>query len=229
LKNFLPILTRCHLFEGLQPDAINELLDCVMPRRKKYAKNSFVLMEDDEPKSIGIVLSGLLHIVNDDYWGNQSIVARIEPGELFAEAFVCGGGKKLPVSVIAAEPSEIMSLDFNRVTRACSSACGFHSRLIQNMIAILAKKNILLMEKIECLARRSTRSKVLSYLSALAKRQKSGAVEIPFNRQELADYLSVDRSALSAELCRMRDEGLLTFHKNRFHILEYAHNGALMY
>ena len=177
-------------------------------------------MEDDEPKSIGIVLSGLLHIVRDDYWGNRDIVSPVEPGELFAEAFVCGGAKKLPVSVIAVEPSEVMRFDFNRITRTCSSACVFHTRLIQNMISTLARKNIQLMEKIECLAQRSTRSKVLSYLSAVAKRQKSGDVEIPFNRQELADYLSVDRSALSAELCRMRDEGLLAFQKNKFCIKE---------
>jgi CRP-like cAMP-binding protein len=220
LKNFLPVLSRCRLFDGIDPKTITALLGCIMPNTKKYSRNSFVLMEDDEPKSIGIVLSGLLHIIRDDYWGNRDIVSAVVPGELFAEAFVCGGAKKLPVSVIAAEPSEIMRLDFNRITRTCSSACGFHTRLIQNMISTLAQKNIQLMEKIECLARRSTRSKVLSYLSALAKRQKSGNVEIPFNRQELADYLSVDRSALSAELCRMRDEGLLTFRKNRFCIVE---------
>jgi CRP-like cAMP-binding protein len=147
-------------------------------------------------------------------------VARVEPGELFAEAFVCGGVQKLPVSVMAAEPSEIMRLDFNKITRACSSACNFHTGLIQNMIAILAHKNILLMEKIECLTQRSTRAKVLSYLSAVAKRHKNGIITIPFNRQELADYLSVDRSALSAELCRMRDEGLVAFHKNKFHIMK---------
>jgi CRP-like cAMP-binding protein len=216
LKHFLPVLSRCRLFEGIEPKTIAALLGCIRHSEKKYRRNSFVLLEDDKPKSIGIVLSGLLHIVRDDYWGNRDIVSVVEPGELFAEAFVCGGAEKLPVSVIAAEPSEIMRLDFTRITTVCSSACAFHTRLIQNMISTLAQKNIQLMEKIECLGRRSTRSKVLSYLSACAKRQKSGDVEIPFNRQELADYLSVDRSALSAELCRMRDEGLLTFHKNKF-------------
>lgn len=220
MKNFLPILTRCRLFEGLNPGEIGALLGCVTPGRKKYAKDSFVLMEDDEPKSIGIVLSGLLHIVRDDYWGNRAIVARVEPAELFAESFVCAGASKIPVSVIAAETAEVMRFDFHRITGTCSTACAFHTRLIQNMISILAQKNMMLMEKIECLSRRGIRQKALAYLSAEAKRQKNGHITIPFNRQELADYLSVDRSALSAELCRMRDEGLLDFHKNRFRITE---------
>ena len=219
MKDLLP-LTRSKLFEGIKTQELGKLLDCIAPRHKKYRKGSFVFVEEDDPAFIGMVLSGLLHIVRDDYWGNRTIVTQIEPGELFAEAFVCGGVHKIPVSVTAAKDTEIIQFDFNRITTLCSSACAFHSGLVKNMLSILAQKNMRLMDKLECLTQRGTRAKVLHYLSTLAKRQKSAALTIPFNRQELADYLSVDRSALSAELCRMRNEGILSFRKNHFFIKE---------
>ena len=176
-------------------------------------------MEDDELHAMGIVLCGAVHIIRDDYWGNSRIIARIAPGELFGEAFVCGGVQKMPVSALAVEPVEAMFIDFNRITTICSSACAFHTRLIKNMIANLARKNIGLMEKIEYVTKHNTREKILSWLSQVAKEQGSSAAELPFNRQEMADYLAVERSALSAELCRMRDDGLITFHRNRFELL----------
>jgi CRP-like cAMP-binding protein len=211
---------RSPLFEGIPAGAMETLFACLMPRRKRFEKNALVLREGEEPRFAGIVLSGGLHILRDDYWGNRTLVARVEPGDLFAEAFVCGGVKRLPVSVAAAEPSEALFLEVNRVMGICSSACAAHNALIKNMLAILARKNIGLMEKLECVTQRSTRSKILSYLSALARREKKPVITIPFNRQELADYLSVERSALSAELGRMRDEGLLDFHKNQFQLAE---------
>lgn len=213
------VLIRCPLFEGLTLETIDTLLGCITPQYKNYEKSAWVLMEGDELRSIGVVLSGVLHTIQDDYWGNRTIVSRIEPGNLFGESFICGGVKESPVSIIAVEASEILLLDFTRIIGICSSACAFHSKLIKNMISNLAQQNMSLMEKIEYITQRNTRSKLLSYFSSLAKREKSNRIEIPFNRQELADYLSVDRSALSAELCRMRDEGLLWFHKNKFQIL----------
>jgi CRP-like cAMP-binding protein len=219
LKKNGEVLVRCPLFEGLTLETIDTLLGCITPSYKTYQKSAWVLMEGEELTCIGVVLSGVLHTIHDDYWGNRTIVSRIEPGNLFGESFICGGIKESPVSIIAVETSEILLLDFNRILGICSSACAFHSRLIKNMISNLAQKNMGLMEKIEYITQRNTRSKLLSYLSNLAKRGRSAVIEIPFNRQELADYLSVERSALSAELCRMRDEGLLAFHKNKFQIL----------
>jgi CRP-like cAMP-binding protein len=218
MKKIPPVLNRCLLFKGLAPEKINLLLDCIVPRHKKYAKETFILMEDDEIRSIGVVVSGAVHIVRDDYWGNRVIVAQIGPGEIFGEVFVCSGVKKLPVSVVAAEKSEVLLLDFNRIITTCPAACDFHTKVIQNTVSILAQKSLNLMEKIECITQHSTRAKILFYLSSIAKRQKNDSIEIPFNRQELADYLSVERSALSAELCRMRDKGLIAFHKNKFRL-----------
>ncbi|MDR2501568.1 MAG: Crp/Fnr family transcriptional regulator [Treponema sp.] len=219
MDNFSAILSRCPLFEGLSGGAIAKVLGCIKPGQRSCANDAPVFREDSGPAHIGIVLSGALHLVRNDRWGNRAIVARFEPGMVFGEAFVCAGVKALPVSIIAAERSEILLFNFTRIISVCSAACEFHTGLIKNMIANLAQKNIQLMEKIECVTQRNTRSKILSYLSLAEKRRKGPVIEIPFDRQELADYLSVDRSALSAELCRMRDEGLLAFHKNKFQIL----------
>ena len=211
-------LAGCPLFEGLSCDTVGQVLGCVKPVQRSFESGESVFNEDDEYSLLGIVLKGALHIIRDDYWGNRTIVARLEPGMIFGEAFACAELKRLPVSVIAVERSEILLLDFKRIVKVCSNACEFHTRLIKNMVSNLAQKNVQLMEKIECISQRNTRSKILSYLSFNAQRRKSAVIEIPFNRQEMADYLSVERSALSAELCRMRDEGLLTFNKNKFQL-----------
>ena len=219
MENTVSFLARCSLFDGMVPEAIAALLGCLRPVRRSYEKNSLALAEGEPCTSVGVVLAGLFRVVRDDYWGNRTIVAQIAPGGLFGESFAAGGVQKMPLSVMAAEKSEALLFDLDRILRLCSSACAFHSGLIKNMVSLLARKNIALIEKIEHLTQRSTRAKALSYLSSIAKQQKRGVLEIPFNRQELADYLAVERSALSAELCRMRGEGLLEFRKNRFRIL----------
>jgi CRP-like cAMP-binding protein len=217
--NFVPVLEKCLLFQGMDRANITALLGCISPKQRTFDKNTFVIMENEECTAIGIVLSGVLHVVRDDYWGNRTIVARVERGELFAEAFVCGNIKNIPVSIIAVEKTDILLVDFQRIIKTCPSACVFHIKLIKNMISNLALQNISLMEKIEHITQHNTREKILSYLSSLAKESNSNTIDIPFKRQELAEYLSVDRSALSAELSRMRDEGMLLFHKNKFELL----------
>jgi CRP-like cAMP-binding protein len=215
----MPLLTRSALFEGIRGQELDRLLGCIPSRHKKIEKNGYVFMAGTEPVWMGILLSGALLITRDDFWGNRSIVARIEAGEIFGEAFALGEAKKIPLSVTAAEKSEVLLLDGGHIITACSSRCPCHTRLIKNMIQILALKNSVLVKKMELLTRRSTREKLLSYLSAESRLSKRSAFTIPFNRQELADYLSVDRSAMSAELCRMRDAGLIRFHKNYFELL----------
>jgi CRP-like cAMP-binding protein len=220
----------CPLFNGLDIDSIESLMACLSPKEKTIEKNAFVFMEDDAFNSIGIVLEGALHVVRDDFWGNSHIVTRLGKGDLLAESFVCGGLKKMPVSILAVEPSTILLFDFTKIITTCSSACTFHARIIKNMIAILAQKNISLIEKLQHLTQHNTREKIISYLDSVAKDKSTYAgktissvhdsFEIPFNRQELAEYLSVDRSALSAELCRMRDDGILVFHKNTFRLIK---------
>lgn len=212
------------LFAGISSDELPLLLNCLSARIRGYAKNEFIFIHGDRVTFIGMVLEGYVRIIRENYWGNRSILSQIGPGELFAEAFTCADVPTPEVSAIAAQPCRILLIDYKRIITTCPSSCGFHMRLIRNMIRILALKNIMLTQKMGHITMRTTREKVLSYLSARALEAGGSRFSIPYNRQELADYLSVDRSSLSAELARMRDDEILHFHKNQFELLRPLEN-----
>jgi len=213
-------LKKTSLFRGTSEEELPTLLDCLAPTTREYAKNELILRQGEDVSAVGLVLSGRAQIIEEDFWGNRSILADAWPGDLFAEAYAFLPGELLRVSVVAAEPTTVMLLDGKRMLEVCSSACRFHTRLVQNILAESARKNLALTRKVSHMSKRSTREKLLSYLSGQALGAGSDAFEIPFNRQQLADYLCVDRSAMSSELCKMRDEGLLVFDKNRFQLKE---------
>ena len=212
-------LRQCPLFASISAEELNSLLGCLSAAIRRFQKDEFVFLAGDRISSIGIVLSGSVRVLQEDFWGRRMILAHIEPGGLFGEAFSCADKKMLPISVVTAELSEVMLLDYRKILTTCTSACVFHTQLIMNMMQILAEKNILLIQKMEYLSKRTTRDKLLAFLSAQAQLSASNIVEIPFNRQELADFLCVDRSALSRELGAMQSEGLLRFEKSRFELL----------
>lgn len=212
-------IVSCPLFAGIGADQLQSLLGCLAAVRRAYRKDEFVFTAGGKAASVGVVVSGGVRVLQEDFWGRRTILAHIGPGGLFGEAFACAGSDSLPVSVAAAESSDVMLIDFKKIVVTCSSACVFHTRLVMNMMRILAEKNILLTQKMEHVAKRTTREKLFSYLSAQAVHAGSDRVEVPFNRQELADYLCVDRSALSRELGAMQAEGLLRYEKNRFELM----------
>jgi CRP-like cAMP-binding protein len=222
----LAILRKSGLFDGCTDNEIDHLSRCLNAKRKKVVKNAFVFMKGDKFRSVGIVLSGALHIIEDDYWGNRTITAHLAYGDSFAAAFVCAALETMPVSVMACEDAEIMLFDFDKMITLCEKPCGFHTQVIKNLLSTTAQKNVMLLKKIRYVTQRTTREKLLSYLSdmAFANQRRSfpkgvnSSFEIPFNRNELADYLAVERSAMSAMLCRMRDEGIISFQKNHFTI-----------
>jgi CRP-like cAMP-binding protein len=211
-------ISSCPLFEGIEPGELDALLNCLGAKRKNIERGEFVYRAGDAAHSVGVLLSGSVHVVQEDYWGNRSIVAHIEPGGLFAEAFASAQVTSLPVSVLAAENCAVLLIGYSRIITSCSNACGFHARLVRNMMGILARNNVRLTRKIEHVTQRSTREKVLSFLSEQAI-AAGPEFDIPFNRQELADYLAVERSALSAELSRMSKAGLIRFNRNHFELL----------
>jgi CRP-like cAMP-binding protein len=225
LKNDWCELGRCRLFDGVDEADLEKLLNCLRAVRKTYRKGAYVSMAGDSLTSVGIVLSGSVHIINDDFWGNRTIIARLEPPELFGEAFAFSENVCLP-GIVAAEKSDILLIRGKKIVTTCPAACIFHTTVMKNLIRIMAEKNGALMQKIEHITRRTTREKLLSYFSFQAMRMKDNTFEIPFNRQELADYLSVDRSAMSSELSRMRGEGMLDFSKNRFTLLRDGADGV---
>ncbi len=226
MKNYFEILTVSPLFSNINETELTSLLACLSAKVAVYRKNDVIFSAEEKITSIGFVLSGSVHVVQDDFWGNRTILACIEPGSTFAEAFTCAEVARLPVSVIAVESCEIMLINYAKIMKTCPSSCTFHHTLIQNMLYILASKNVMLTKKMEHITRRKLREKLFSFLSEQATLQKSAKFIIPFDRQGLADYLAVDRSALSGELSRMQKEGLLTFHKNEFELKEPSESVA---
>ena len=218
MKEFVPVLRRTKLFSGVGDDDISTMLDCLGARLLTYKKGEYVLRQGEHLSDILVLAEGSLHIQRDDYWGNRSILGHIGVGEIFGEAYVAPESGTLLNDVIAVENSSVFFFDLKRVISTCSSACRFHTMVVQNLFFAISEKNRGLVQKLNYISRRTTREKLISYLSEEAKKQNSASIIIPFNRQQLADYLSVDRSAMSNELCKMRDEGLLEFEKNHFRL-----------
>jgi len=219
MKNYWNVLKTVQLFKGIEETDLQSLLACLAAKSVHFEKGQTVFSYGESIEKFGIVLSGQVQVVQDDYYGNRSILGKIDIGNLFGESFACTGIKTLPVSVITTTESELLFIDCRRLAVPCARACGFHSKLIQNMLHIVSMKNILLTQKIEFTSKRTTREKLLAYLSSEAKKSGGSRFCIPFNRQELADYLSVERSAMSAELSKLRDDGVLRFNKNQFELL----------
>jgi CRP-like cAMP-binding protein len=219
MKKYLNVIKKSPLFSGVGEYELMSMLTCLSARMEHYRKNQFVFRRGESVSALGMVLSGSVHVIKEDFWGNQTILGMASAGQLFAETFSLQA-EPLGVSVIAMEQSEVLFLDVRKITTSCSSACEFHTKLIRNLFSVLAEKNLLLTKKLEHMAQRTTREKLLSYLSAESQKSGSPAFEIPFNRQQLADYLSVDRSAMSNELCKLRKEGVLVFQKNSFELKE---------
>lgn len=216
MKKYIEILKRTQLFSGVSDTEISAMLNCLQTKLLTFQKGDYVFREGERIDNITVLVKGKLLVQHDDFWGNRNIVNVIRVGEMFGEAYVAPESGSLLNDVIAEENSAVIFFDVRRILTVCSTACRFHSMVIQNLFFAISEKNRKLVQKIGHMSKRSTRAKLLSYLSEEAKRQNSSHFTIPFTRQQLADFLCVDRSAMSNELCKMRDEGLLQFDKNQF-------------
>lgn len=216
MKEFLPVIRSSSLFSGISETELTAMLSCLETREERFPKDTFLLRAGDTAESIGLVLSGSVLVVQEDIWGNRNILSKAGPGQTFAAAYACAPGSLLNVSVLAETPVTAMFLNVKRVLNVCPSACEHHSRIIRNLLGELAEKNLRFGEKLTHMGQRTTRAKLMSYFSAEAQRLGSYEFDIPFSRQQLADYLAVERSGLSLELGKMRSEGLLDFHKSHF-------------
>jgi CRP-like cAMP-binding protein len=219
MKKYLPVLQKSPLFFEVGKEDILSVLECLDGTLRICPKGSVVFAEGDRPTHLGVVLEGEVRITRTDYYGNRSIVAAVKASQVFGETFACAEVQSLPVDVIAAADSILLMIDVRRIISTCCNACTFHNRIIYNLMKQTAAKNLMFHRKLEITSKRTTRDKLMTYLLMTAKEQGSSSFTIPYDRQELADYLEVDRSGLSAEISKLRREGVLKAEKNRFTLL----------
>lgn len=216
------------LFRGVRPEELEQILARLDARERQFDGGEIIWMAGDRAESVGVVLSGRVQVLREERWGARTLLTELGRGELFGETFACAPGpeKTLPVTVAAASPCSVLLLDYRRMVSPGAEDFAFHHRLVENMLGILAEKNLMLNRRLVHLSRRSTREKLLSYLREQSAAQGGGTFTIPFNRQELADYLCVDRSAMSAALSKLRREGVLETSRSRFRLKEEAAGGG---
>ena len=218
MKKYNEILESVPLFRGISEEERQQMLDCLRAQQQRFAAGAVILLAGDPADRVGVLLEGRAQVIREEFSGNRTILTGLNPGDLFAEAFACASGehKTLPVTVLAVAESVVLWMDYRKILRTCPAGCAFHHRLVENMLAVVADKNLMLNRRIGHLSKRSTREKLLSYLSEQAALHGSAAFSIPFDRQQLADYLCVERSAMSAVLSKLREEGVLEVERNRF-------------
>lgn len=219
MKKYMEILQKCPLFFDVEGQSLLKMLDCLDAKTESFDKKYTIITEGSPAKYIGIVLKGSAQITRTDYYGNRSILSEIMPSELFCEAFACTRTESIPVSVIANEPCEVMLIDSAHILSTCQKSCSFHRQLIFNLMMDLAEKTLMFHRKIEIISKRTTREKLMTYLMLYSKKAGKNSFDIPFDRQELADYLEVERSGLSAEIGKLRNEGVIRNRKSHFELL----------
>ena len=216
MEQYLFVLRNSPFFQGITEAEILSVLHCVEATVVRKKKDEWIFRVGDSTQTMGLVLSGSVLSVQEDLWGHRNILAKILPGDFFGESYAATPGSVLNISVVAQEDVEILLLNINRLMTVCHNTCTHHNRLIRNLVSVLAGKVLQRDSKIIHISKRSTREKLLSYLSSESIRQGKLAFDIPYDRQQLADYLSVERAAMSAELSKLKKEGILDTHKNYF-------------
>lgn len=207
------------LFEGLSEIQILDIMPCLGAKIREYDKNAIIFLEGEKAEKFGVVLSGSVRIIKEDYAGNRSILGVITKGNLFAEEYAGSKETNIPVSVVASERSSVMLVDSDRIFSSCIGSCDMHRIIIKNILQIVSGKNIMLNRKIEFMSKRTTKEKLMAYLYSEAEKSGSDSFSIPFDRQSLADFLGVERSAMSAEIGKLRDAGIIEVDRSNFRIL----------
>lgn len=218
MREYVGALRRAALFRGMDEEELFSLLDCMGGALRRYPKGASVLRAGDPATHLGVVLAGKVQVSRIRPDGQRIVMGEMGAGRLFAESYACAGAESLPVTVTASADTAALLLDCRRLSTPCSSACAAHGKLIHNLLRVLAEKNLFLNGKLDHLSGHTIRERLLSYLEEEAARTGRATVVVPFDRQALADYLCVDRSALSRTIGQLQREGVLEAHRRKFHL-----------
>lgn len=219
MEQYYNVLANCPLFRDIELSDYAHILHCLNVNIKKLKSDDYVFLFGDQVDSVGIVLCGELEIIKENFSGNRHIISSVVASNIFGEGIVCTKSRIAPVSVRTKTDATILLIPYQKIITSCDKACGFHIRLIHNMMLILGEKNYLLNHKIDLLMLKGMREKLAAYLLYEAERKDSQRFDIAFNRNELAEYLNVSRPTMSRELAAMKEDGIIDYHKNSFLIL----------
>ena len=212
-------ITGLPLFEGINAQDCAALTECLGCRVRQYKKGAHILLDGEMDGNAGIVIGGIIHMYKEDIWGSRFLLSLMKRGEILGESFALskdGSAAQNSITFVCDTPCRVLFLPVGRILHPCTHSCPFHHQLAQNMYNMISTKNRNLMKKIEVISRTCLRDKILTFLSLEAQRQGSTIFQMPLNRTEMAEYLSVNRSAMSRELSLLRKEGILDFDKDRF-------------
>ena len=216
MEKYLQLIKKSPLFQGITETELEKMLKCFGAQIKNYKKDDLIIRQGDVISKVYLIIKGEVNIEKESYWGRRIIIQKLYPNNNIGLALVASKNSESSINAVCIQNAVILTLAFSNCTSMCNNACSHHRALIQNLFKIISKENLELIEKIENISQKSIRDKLLTYLSNESIKNKGGVFEIPFNRQELADYLNIDRSAMSFELSKMQKDGLIKFEKNKF-------------
>ena len=205
-----------NIFDNIAQENREAMLKCINAYTKEFTKGDFVLSSEDSPMLMGVLQRGSVHMVTEDMWGSRSLLCMQEPGDLMGETFACAREENYTIGYQAVSDCQVLFMDFGRVMHTCDMMCAFHHRLIENMVKMIAAKNLEFIKKIDVMSKMHMREKILTLLSQYAAAAGSQTFVMPMGRVRMAEYLCVDRSAMSRELAKMAEEGLIEFEHSRF-------------
>lgn len=205
------ILKSNKLFSGMEESEISSVLKCLDCHCQSYPKGDFIFLAGVSKSAVGILLLGEAQIIKENILGDSMIIGSLEAGDMFGETFACLENSAIPVTVIAKELCEVLFIDVSRIVHTCKSSCSFHQQLITNLLYIIAKKNALLNQKMSYITHKTIRCRLEAYFLDMIEYHRSYEFVIQYNRNELADYLCIDRSAMCRELSNMKSDGIINY------------------
>jgi len=219
-SQYTSVLSKVPLFTNISEGELNGMLNCFRSTVKSYHKEGLIANEGEPYTGIGVILSGSVIVSKVNEQGERVVLSKFNKGQMFGEMIAFSGKDKWPATVSALEETEVISVDPGLIVNTCGNACGSHRQLILNMLTLVSNKALMLNNKVEYLSKKSMRGKLAKYILEQYKGKETKNFDVDMNRNELADFLNVSRPSMSRELGRMKEEGLVDFHKQTFRVLD---------
>lgn len=217
---YIPVLQKVPLFYNIDEAELSSMLNCFRSTVRSYHKEGLIAVEGDPYTGIGVILSGGVIVSKINEQGERVVISKFGQGQMFGEMIAFSRKDMWPATVSAIYDTEIISIDPSLIINTCGKMCGSHRQLIMNMLTLVSNKALVLNKKVEYLSKKSMRGKLAKYIIEQKIGKATNNFEVDLNRNELSDFLNVSRPSMSRELGRMKEDGLIDFHKQTFKILD---------